>query len=99
MARRRKRQDSAQTPWQEFERLHRGHAHLTTNTLYALPEPLILILREQVPNLWSAADLSFEFDLSRLAGGGFFYQRLYWFSVNGKFAFEGLAWLRDRANR
>jgi hypothetical protein len=24
---------------------------------------------------------------------------VYWFSVNGKFAFEGLAWLRDRANR
>jgi hypothetical protein len=25
--------------------------------------------------------------------------QVYWFSVNGKFAFEGLAWLRDRANR
>ncbi len=75
MTKRRKRQDSAQTPWQKFERLHRRHPHLMTDTLYALPESLIRILQEHLPHLWSAADLRFEVDLSRLAGGGFFYRR------------------------
>jgi hypothetical protein len=75
MPRQRRISEPALACWKAFKSRHAGHPFLAYESLYALSEPIIDALRAEVPDFFTAAEVSFERDLARTASFGFFHGR------------------------
>jgi len=73
---RRKTRESADAVWTAFAQRHRGHPFLNEDPLYALTEPVIDALVEEVPSFFESELEWFERDLARTACHGFFLRRV-----------------------
>lgn len=63
--------------WQEFAARHENHPFLKLDPLYALTEDVIVEVQEHVDGFFTPEQESFERDLARTAGGGFFLRRVF----------------------
>ena len=61
--------------WEEFAGRHAGHPFLQHDPLYALSEPIIDAIKDEVPTFFAADQESFERDLIQTASFGFFHRR------------------------
>ena len=61
--------------WVAFAETCKGHTALRSDTIYALPEPLIDAIAAEIPDFWNEEEEHFERDLARLGGAGFFLKR------------------------
>jgi hypothetical protein len=61
--------------WTAFAAAYPDHPALKSDTIYALPEPLIDAITDRMPRFFTLDERRFERDLARSAGAGFFLKR------------------------
>jgi hypothetical protein len=61
--------------WIKLSQAYPDHRALQADTIYALPESLVVEISEEIPKFFTDAERQFEQDLTKTAGAGFFLQR------------------------
>lgn len=87
--------------WAVFARTYEGSPIVKQDTIYALPEPLIDAILEEMPDFFREGGECFERDLARLAGAGFFLKRPFvYHSLPGpKVLARGAQWSQELDER
>lgn len=71
----RKKEMPQDRTWLAFKRRHPGNPFLAEDPLYAMTEDVIDFIKENLPEFFSPQQETFERDLARMTGGGFFLHR------------------------